>query len=249
MNEDKSISINVKFSTIIIAIITTATIIIIALMIIIYNMHKKVITLENAEYEEDDIDYYDDYLDTEEYFDTLKATNKYIYNDNEVDKFSIEEIRDSINNYLKIYAMYNESQNLLLLKLGLTTKNKIEINSKKPNIGEYHSTEIEFKEYKNEMLNYMTEDCFLNRFCDTIRSADGILYYSLMGSYENITDYEIIDIKKSENEVNTYDTKIKYNFGQIYYVDKGYSSSNNENDFYFVITSQNEKPIVEYTNI
>ena len=82
-----------------------------------------------------------------------------------VSNLSQDEIKKAIEDYLNIYNLYNNNVEKLLVSLNLTTQDKLSSNnSDELLLDEFHQTDINYEDFKNEMLKYMTSEVFLEDF-------------------------------------------------------------------------------------
>ncbi len=125
-----------------------------------------------------------------------------------VSNLSQDEIKKAIEDYLNIYNLYNNNVEKLLVSLNLTTQDKLSSNnSDELLLDEFHQTDINYEDFKNEMLKYMTSEVFLEEFSDVVRSVNGKVYYSdyAVGSEDT---YQIKEINIDEDDSNYYVVKI-----------------------------------------
>ena len=125
-----------------------------------------------------------------------------------VSNLSQDEIKKAIEDYLNIYNLYNNNVEKLLVSLNLTTQDKLSSNnSDELLLDEFYQTDINYEDFKNEMLKYMTSEVFLEEFSDVVRSVNGKVYYSdyAVGSEDT---YQIKEINIDEDDSNYYVVKI-----------------------------------------
>lgn len=255
MNKNTKEPIKIKLSTVIIVsaiVIILAIVVCIGIILINKNNRIKQMKEELSSLKETnkklqntiDEELGEDYIELDDYFDKLSNSGKNVYNSEEASTFSTEQIEEAIKKYIGISTQYYQSKEGLLLKLGLTTRDRVENYGKEIIANEYYSTDIKFDDYKEKMLNYVTEDYFLENFCDEIMSANGILYYSYYDAVDTWT-YEIESLEKAEDEINTYEIKFKE---KVHYDDDENEDYEDEDETYFIITSKDGNPIVQYTN-
>ena len=79
---------------------------------------------------------------------------------------------------------------------------------------ELYKTSIKYSDYKEELLNYMSENLFEENFTRGYENIDGILYVANDGGCGN--GYDII--KMTKNSDNSYDVECKYYEGENPYV-------------------------------
>lgn len=150
-------------------------------------------TVENLQKE---IDHFSDTTNTtdntEETVETT-AENTVPTNTNANQTFSTDEIKTALQNFLDLSGVLDGSPEGLLVYLGLTTYG---LNQE---IGEdyYIKTDISYSEYKNKMLQYMTEEMFEEDFTVNYKNVNGILYFFYGGGSGTI--FEVESITTNEN--------------------------------------------------
>ena len=87
--------------------------------------------------------------------------------------FTNEEIKTCIQEYLDIYGASLGSTEGLLVQLNLTTF----AEQKEHTEDNYAKTSIKFSDYKNTMLNHMTEEWFEKHYMKYFKDVDGYLWY------------------------------------------------------------------------
>lgn len=258
MNENTDKILKIKLNTIInVIIIIVALIILTGLIIGLCIKNNKIKKMENTISElkssnqkmkniiEEELG--EDYLNIKNTFDDiddLVNIQNTSYDDAKVESFSDDMIKETITNYIKINELYNTSKEKLLLKLGLTNSKKIEDYGSKIVGDEYYSTDIKFEDYKNAMLQYMTEECFKDNYCDEVKSIDGVLYYSYAEASDPRT-HEILSMNKDEYEENSFNITLKE---KIQYSDMEEEQEEEIEEALFTITSRDGKGIVKYTD-
>ena len=112
--------------------------------------------------------------------------------------FSEDEIKNAIQNYLNLVGAREASPESLLEELGFknlgTNAQTIEDN--------YVKTNIKYSEYKEKMLNYMTEQWFENNFTNYLKNVNGYLYYFNGGGTGMAFEVKSITIKGDYSDLN-----------------------------------------------
>ena len=215
---------------------------------------------DDLEDDEEDYDEYDedyDYYEEEEFFDEIKIENKREYDKN-ISNFSETQIKDLMNEYIELYIMYfYGSKDKVIMKLGLDSAKGISkyhfdndevriydhdavTSDGSPAFNEYILTNIKFDDYKDAMLNYMTEDCFTEEFCKEAKMKDGMLYVDTSEVSSEYT-YKLVNVRHLEDNVYLADVEIsvKSPFDEED-VDKYMDQ------YIFEIVNCNGKPFVEF---
>lgn len=146
--------------------------------------------------------------------------------------FSNDEIKNAIQNYLDLRGALESSPEGLLVKLGLTS---FEANTEKSD-DNYIKTNIKYSEYKNKMLNYMTEQWFEDNFTKLFKNVNGYLYYFDGGATGMTFEVESITIKGDYSDLR-YIASV-YNI----YID----DSKEQEDIEFHIENYNGKCVISY---
>ena len=208
--------IKVKLSTVILII---AIIVIIAIGVIIGIIYKeritnnnKVTNVENGMLEENSI------ANTE-------------------NNFSETEIKEVLQNYLNLIGAYQgEPYGVLQEMKNITRKNVI--NDEYPEAIEYGKgsilpTNIKYSEFKEFMLNYMTEELFNADFASGYIDKNGDLYCKNYGATG--IKYEVKNIEKINNSAIKYNGKIITIFEE---------DAKEERDIIFEIARKNNKCVI-----
>ena len=88
-------------------------------------------------------------------------------------KFSNEEIKISLQNYLNLIGAREGSPEDLLVELGLMSSGTYDTRTS----DNYIKTSIKYSDYKSKMLNYVTEEWFNKTFTNYYKEIDGYLYF------------------------------------------------------------------------
>ena len=124
------------------------------------------------------------------------------YDDSYVENFSQNEIEEAVKKYLNLYFLANSNVPKLLVELNLAQDENVNSNEEMI-LDDYYVTNINFEDFKNEMLKYVTEEIFIDDFCSSIKSLDGKLCYS---SYY-MSDSDSLELKslvKEDDSNNSY---------------------------------------------
>lgn len=157
-------------------------------------------TVENLQ---EEIDHFSDTTNTtdntEETVETTVETtveNNVPANTNANQTFSTDEIKTALQDYLNLKGILAGSPEELLVYLELLTyEDNTEIV--REIVDEYYiKTSIPYSEYKNKMLQYMTEQWFESNFTDWFKNKDGYLYYFYGGGSGMIFEVESITINE-----------------------------------------------------
>ena len=111
--------------------------------------------------------------------------------------FSNDEVKESLQKYLDLVESGTPEN--LLLKLGFKLDKQEATNDY------YIKTNIKYEDYKNRMLNYVSEGSFNSEFSDLFKESDGYLCYADAG--RGTQPCEVIDVtlkSNSEYSANLY---------------------------------------------
>lgn len=107
--------------------------------------------------------------------------------------FSDDEIKQSMQNYLDLICAQSGSMRGFLVKLGLINFSDEFDMSYGNNLAK---TNVKYSEFKEKMLNYVTEEWFENSFTELYKNINGYLYFNdggasgLSSKIQNITKKE-----------------------------------------------------------
>ncbi len=173
--------------------------------------------------------------------DSVQNTIDYSKN---IKDFSDDEIRNTIEKFLSLKAEYYNSKTNFLIDLGLTDRRRADKYYNNSSIAdEFYLTDIKYDDYKNELINYMTEECFHDNFTEDMKMKNDMLYMS----YVTASDPEEYEIQGIE--------KVKDNFFRVDTIRKtsGYDDEEDEEDkedieydFAIELVSYNGKLYVQY---
>ena len=124
---------------------------------------------------------------------------------------SESEIKDLFQNFMNLFGKYQGSPYSVLYEMKKITGKNV-INDEYPKEIKYNGeyvlpTNIKYSEFKEFMLNYMTEEFFNTDFSNGYVNKDGDLYCKNFGATG--VDYEVKSIEKQENSENKYKAKVK----------------------------------------
>lgn len=149
-------------------------------------------------------------------------------------KFSDDEIKKSLQNYLDLVGTREGSPLGMLVKLGLCNYGDYDnVNRTDDN---YVKTNIKYSDYKEKMLDYITEEWFNTKFKDSYKEKDEILYYFDGGATG--MEFEVKDIT------------IKGDYSALAYIAEVYDihldGSKELNNVEFHIANNNGKCVISY---
>lgn len=153
---------------------------------------------------------------------------------NAENKFSNEEIKKSLQNYLDLVGAKEGTSLNLLVKLGLCNLN--DYDKVKTSNDNYVKTNIKYSDYKEKMLNYVTEEWFNTKFKEGYKEKDGVLYYFNGGATGMEFEVKSITIKGAYSDF-AYIAEV-YNI----HIDGSKELENKE----FNITNNNGKCVINY---
>ena len=162
---------------------------------------------------------------------TKSATNTQENNKDDA-KFSEAEIKQAIQNYLDLRGALDGSPVGFLKKLGF------EINYDETLAGDehYYKTDYTYLEYKQKMLNYVTEEWFENKFTRLVRNVDGILYYENVGGSGEKTEVESVSLKGDYSNLSY--------IANVY--DVHFDETKEQHNVEFHIANYNNKCVISY---
>ena len=106
--------------------------------------------------------------------------------------FSDDEIKKAIQEYMDLIAAKSNSNGYMLVKLGLLKEN--EMNFEDVEV----VTNISYEEFKNKMLNYVTEEFLVSKFSSEFYEKDSKLVYQELDG--NGFEFEVNDISKNDDK-------------------------------------------------
>ena len=109
--------------------------------------------------------------------------------------FSNNEIKNLLQKYLDLVGRREGSPLGLLVKLDLCDYS--DYNNAQKTSDNYVKTNIKYSEYKEKMLNYVTEEWFDEKFTNGYKEDDGVLYYFDGGA--SGMEFEVKDITKKDD--------------------------------------------------
>lgn len=175
------------------------------------------------------------------------TTNNIIDNavaNNTLDDEDIEEkARELIEKYLKLSSYENSNigpMPYLLAELGLETKDNLDLLCEGiDNSSEYIKSNVNYQEFKSALLEYVTEDYFINHFSQ-YKNIDG--YVGFCNCAAGIILLEVEDIELSSENKNEYIFDVTFKDVELY---EHYLNGEeiSEDEYLF-----NEKITLEYIN-
>lgn len=113
----------------------------------------------------------------------------------ETEDLDDEKVKDTLEMVLKLYGDVKGAPSDIIetLKLGKATSERSED-------GMYVKTNVKYADYKNAVMEYVSEDCFDRYFTENYKEIDGILYYR--DGFGSADEYEIDSVKNKKS--NTY---------------------------------------------
>lgn len=149
-------------------------------------------------------------------------------------KFSNDEIKKSLQNYLDLVGTREGSPIGMLVKLGLCNYSDYDNANKTDD--NYVKTNIKYSTYKEKMLEFVTEDWFNTRFKNGYKEQGGMLYYFDGGATG--MEFEVKDITiKGDYSAQAY-------IAQVY--DIHLDGSKELNNVEFHIANNNGKCVISY---
>lgn len=142
--------------------------------------------------------------------ENIKSEDNTANTENAKNSFSEAEIKEVLQKYLDLSGEYQGSPYSVLGKMKEITGKNV-INDEYPEAIEYGEgsilpTNIKYSEFKEFMLNYMTEEVFNTDFARGYVDKDGDLYCKNIGATG--VQYEVKSIEKIENSDKKYKGKI-----------------------------------------
>ena len=163
-----------------------------------------------------------------------------INNQSKALKFSEDEVKKSFQKYLDLVGAKWLDSHDILIKLDLIKEEEI-FNFNQAKTKGYSRTNIKYVEFKNKMLNYVTENCFENDIIilDSIEhkayiNEDGYLCCANSGSSGG--DYKVQSITKVNDK--------QYEAIVIHLLEEGLETIN----YNFGIENNNGRCVVDYCN-
>ena len=157
---------------------------------------------------------------------------------NQENSFSDETIKKSLQDYLDLVATKEGRIGRVLVKLGLLGAEEIKDTDDDTEDG-YVKTNIKYSDYKNAMLNYVTESIFNDKFLFGFKNKDGFLYYHNGGATGS--EYRVDDIR------------IKGDYSDSRYIGNVVSinvdNSEEKMNVEFGVTNNNGKCVIDYCDI
>ena len=216
---------------------------IIVIVVMAFFMYKLYNNVENAN---NKVDYLNNQIsemkneaniskeDTELNNNEVNLSEKASVQENKEQDYSTEEVKQALEKYLNLEGAFSGSPSELLYELGYK-KSSIEEFPDKDN---YIKTNIKYDEFKQKMLEYMSEELFkkFNTYIDIencYKNVNGYLYVVDSGSSGHKHKVKSIELKSKDSYVG----KVYFIYVTGDYPDKTY-------DFNFTISSHNGKCII-----
>lgn len=147
---------------------------------------------------------------------------------------SNDEIKRTLQNYLDLVGIREGSPLGMLVKLGLC--NYSDYDNANRTDDNYVKTNIKYSDYKEKMLEYVTEEWFNTRFKNGYKEQNGMLYYFDGGATG--MEFEVKDITiKGDYSAQAY-------IAQVY--DINLDGSKELNNVEFHIANNNGKYVISY---
>lgn len=162
-------------------------------------------------------------------YDIIDVSNS-SYDDSYVNNFSEDEINELLEKYINIFNLYEYNIEQLLINFNLVTQEKLgEYKSNKLILDEFYETDINYEDFKNEMLKYMTEEMFIKNFSEDVKSLKGKLCYSMYNIGED-ESFKILSIEKNDDNNYIVDFHVISNDKDNDIDDVDYSDTDNNHD-------------------
>lgn len=157
-------------------------------------------------------------------------------NNNEV--FPIETVKESLQKYYKLRGAFAGSPENLLIEIGL-------INSYSNKDSEYISTKILYEDFKNTILQYITDDCYEYRF-ENWNGYEAFVWRDIYGQkyleYRNCggsgEEYEVVNVKQIEGSSYIADVNCVH-----------FDGTKELKKILFNIVSNNKKCVIDMTEV
>lgn len=154
--------------------------------------------------------------------------------DNKEFNFSDNEIKKSLQNYLDLVGRMEGSPLSMIEEIGLC--NSGDYNNANRTEDNYVKTNIKYSDYKEKMLDYVTEEWLNTKFNRNYKEKDGILYFFDGGATG--MEFEVKDIT------------IKGDYSESSYIARVYNisldGSKQLNNIEFHIANNNGKCVISY---
>ena len=216
---------------------------IIVIVVMAFFMYKLYNNVENAN---NKVDYLNNQIsemkndaniskeDTELNNNEVNSSEKASVQENKEQDYSTEEVKQALEKYLNLEGAFSGSPSELLYELGYK-KSSIEEFPDKDN---YIKTNIKYDEFKQKMLEYMSEELFkkFNTYIDIencYKNVNGYLYVVDSGSSGHKHKVKSIELKSKDSYV-----------GKVYFIYVTGDYSDKTYDFNFTISSHNGKCII-----
>ncbi|MCI8411685.1 MAG: hypothetical protein HFJ40_04515 [Clostridia bacterium] len=243
MEENKQIKISLSTFFLIFA---TIVIIIMGFFIYRFNSEKSIATQEVANLNNQVSSLESEVNNLQETIDHISNTtningeisNSKINNNtgNEESKFSNDEIKKCLQEYLELVGSKEGAPSVLLQKLNLLSTSDIIYTDDNTTNDGYIKTNIQYSKYKEVMMNYMTEEWFNTRFTNGFKNQNGLLYYFNGGA--SVMEFEVESIA------------VKGDYSDFSYIANVYNihldGSKDLENIEFHVTNYNGKCVITY---
>jgi len=169
--------------------------------------------------------------------------------------FSDETVKEVLQKYMDLCTSKDASPDTLLSKLGFNVIRNNNEEIKYIDDGYYIKTDVKYSDYKNTMLNYVTEEIFNNEFTEGFKNENGYVWYFNGGaSGTKIEVKKVLKIKDNEYKAEMYfeeensSFKVKFSVGDYNgkCVIADYKDENEEDE---ISENQIEENVVLYRGI
>ncbi|MBQ9658210.1 MAG: hypothetical protein IJV31_05530 [Clostridia bacterium] len=152
--------------------------------------------------------------------------------------FPIETVKKSLQKYYKLRGAFAGSPENLLIEIGL-------INSYSNKDSEYISTKILYEDFKNTILQYITDDCYEYRF-ENWNGYEAFVWRDIYGQkyleYRNCggsgEEYEVVNVKQIEGSSYIADVNCVH-----------FDGTKELKKILFNIVSNNKKCVIDMTEV
>lgn len=176
--------------------------------------------------------------ETQQWIDSNETyTRKYELTKNENGKYVVSnwgwqmEVKESLQNYLDLAGVYEGSPFSLLVKLNLLKAEDIKNFGVDTDSEGFVKTNIKYSDYKEAMLNYVSESWFNEKFTALYREKSGYLYYynggatGIQTKVEKIGKYSdgaynatVYNIDFDGNKTDIYNIKFNVEYNEKYVI-------------------------------
>ena len=172
---------------------------------------------------------------------------------NQEDTFAIQEVKEAIDDYFRIFGSLKSSPYTMLEEIGLTV-NVDRSYENQNNLTKFNDTKIKFTDFKDKILNYISEEQFKSKFENTyseddntiysnLKNVDGMLYVKETSSNGLAT--KVVDVSKIDDNKYTANVIIVDPEAIVDKAIEDYINTNNEHIYEFTIASYNGKCVID----